>query len=367
MNYVKVGAGDTVWQRPTDWLAMPKVGANEEVAYLLHAVWNTTVNPCALLCNGTGTGYTVDWGDGTITNYNFNVKAERNYVYANVTSQLSIRGYKTVLIKVTPQSGAVITNFNIQQRHTSYNFDYRSKILDLVINYNALTALSINGANLSSLYLESAVIKRLPANQLSSSLINISPALKYFEVKNQITGTIDNPFGTILHGNLKVKMDISGVTSISKLAPYAATSYIDLSEVVMPSTFTQSSAFGSSYGTLALPNLTNKTINGSADYMFWSLGSNPNYHTIPAINMSSVTSTTGLLQISNSIIQRVLWYGLTRTHSFANQLLDAAALNEIFTNLGTANSGATITITGNPGANTCNQSIATAKGWTVIN
>jgi hypothetical protein len=46
--------------------------------------------------------------------------------------------------------------------------------------------------------------------------------------------------------------------------------------------------------------------------------------------------------------------------------LDATALNTLFGDLPTL-TGKTITITGCPGAATCDTSIATAKGWTVIN
>ena len=50
--------------------------------------------------------------------------------------------------------------------------------------------------------------------------------------------------------------------------------------------------------------------------------------------------------------------------SVASCNLNAAALNRLFTDLGTVTSG-TITITSTPGAATCNRSIATSKGWTV--
>ena len=50
--------------------------------------------------------------------------------------------------------------------------------------------------------------------------------------------------------------------------------------------------------------------------------------------------------------------------SVASCNLNAAALNKVFTDLGTVASG-TITITSTPGAATCNRSLATAKGWTV--
>lgn len=56
--------------------------------------------------------------------------------------------------------------------------------------------------------------------------------------------------------------------------------------------------------------------------------------------------------------------GSSMTMSLASCNLNTAALNRIFTDLGTVTS-ATITITGTPGAATCDRSIATAKGWTV--
>ena len=52
--------------------------------------------------------------------------------------------------------------------------------------------------------------------------------------------------------------------------------------------------------------------------------------------------------------------------SIANSQLSATSLNDLFTSLGTASGSQTITVTGNPGAPTCNTSIATSKGFTVV-
>ena len=56
--------------------------------------------------------------------------------------------------------------------------------------------------------------------------------------------------------------------------------------------------------------------------------------------------------------------GSSMTTSVASCNLNAAALNRIFTDLGTVTSGV-ITITNTPGGATCDRSLATAKGWTV--
>jgi len=106
------------------------------------------------------------------------------------------------------------------------------------------------------------------------------------------------------------------------------------------------------------------SISGNLDYSFYTVS----IDIFPYINLTGVTTLTNLFfSLSARILRRSLLTGATRSHSYANQLLDATALDEIFTNLGTAFSGSTITITGNPGASSCTQSIATTKGWTVVN
>jgi len=55
---------------------------------------------------------------------------------------------------------------------------------------------------------------------------------------------------------------------------------------------------------------------------------------------------------------------IKESFSILNCSLDAAALNELYTNLSTV-TGKTITVTGNPGVTGDNPAIATAKGWTV--
>ena len=89
---------------------------------------------------------------------------------------------------------------------------------------------------------------------------------------------------------------------------------------------------------------------------------------IPTFNTAAIPTSTGSLSTfsgCSSLCQGRI-DGLRFSISYANCKLSTAALNDIFTGLGTANSGSvTITVTGNPGAATCNTSIAIAKGWNV--
>ena len=91
--------------------------------------------------------------------------------------------------------------------------------------------------------------------------------------------------------------------------------------------------------------------------------------TVPALSMAAVTSTTSasILGTSNKPnLTSFLAYGSRYGFSLNTApALDAAALNTVFTNLGTPVGAQTITITGCAGAATCDRSIATNKGWTV--
>ena len=363
-SYIKVGTGaSTGWQRPSQWLAIPTVGANEEVFYGLHAVWNTTVNPCALLCNGTGAGYTLDWGDGTITNHSFNVRAEKNYVYSSLSADTEFRGYRQALVKVIPQAGAVITSFNLAQIVTGFNYTINMGWLELVVNFSTLTSQPVfenTGSRIIN-NCKSIVVKKTPT---ASSFIYIR-GLEYFEIKEITSTSVVQLFKSqsLILG--KIKLNLSHCTDLYALF-YQVSLFGDLSEIILPVTPCRYQNTLNYYvvSINTLPNIDNAVANNNGSEMF--SGSVNNMAIIPSINLSAVTTLTNWLS-STSLVIKINAYGAKVSHSIANQLLDATALNEYFTGLGTANAGATLTITGNPGAGTATTSIATAKGWTIIN
>jgi len=88
---------------------------------------------------------------------------------------------------------------------------------------------------------------------------------------------------------------------------------------------------------------------------------------IPALNFSSVSSAANTATLFSSVytIKRNQMTGLQYAVDISNQQLDSTALNEIYTNLGTASGAQTITVTGNWGTPNDNPAIATGKGWTV--
>lgn len=157
---------------------------------------------------------------------------------------------------------------------------------------------------------------------------------------------------------------------------------------------TGASMFTNCYSLVNIPdNFTNVTIITSMDNMFWNCYS---LQRIPGITIQSgqisgtiefsdvfrqcfslsrigpvdLTGNTGITSLANIFngaksLQRIGVIGFNQTFTIADCNLDTAALDELFTNLATV-TGKTITITGNSGAATCDTSIATAKGWTVV-
>jgi surface protein len=79
-------------------------------------------------------------------------------------------------------------------------------------------------------------------------------------------------------------------------------------------------------------------------------------------NNTEITNATGQLLVCRLPL-------IANTFSVASNQLTATELNALFGDLKdlTGVTAQTITITGNPGAGTCDQTIATAKNWIVVN
>jgi len=96
-------------------------------------------------------------------------------------------------------------------------------------------------------------------------------------------------------------------------------------------------------------------------YMFYECA---NLETVGDMGMANATNVSNMFTRCPKVTSLTL-RGLKVSILINAMNLSATALDAVFTSLGTANAGATINITGNPGAATCTKSIATAKGWGV--
>lgn len=133
--------------RPSDWLAMPTVNIGDEKICILNAVFNTATNFVSFKIWVTTGTYTVNWGDGTTTNYTSATVAERNYDYATVGAvnpTASSEGYRMAMITITPTTpGATIWAFDFRQpRHSSTTTikKYSSGFLEILMSAPNVTS-----------------------------------------------------------------------------------------------------------------------------------------------------------------------------------------------------------------------------------
>ena len=105
-----------------------------------------------------------DWGDGNITLHNSGTIAQYQYNYASVSnSTLSSRGYKQVMIKVTPVSGNLLT-CNFQQRFVTtpaQNLPYSSGFLECILSMPNATGITFGGITIRHAYCEKVDIKTI--------------------------------------------------------------------------------------------------------------------------------------------------------------------------------------------------------------
>lgn len=157
------GVPDGNYVRPSQWLELPAVTAGSQNIVGLFAVYNDESNVCAVQVQGA---YNVDWGDGTTGAFGNNVVATKRYdqtTYSGLTSNVvTNRGnnYKTLIIRITPQSGQNLTTINFCATPTGvtgYSSLASSQWLDIRMSAPNLTTLSVSNwyvNNISNRYLE---------------------------------------------------------------------------------------------------------------------------------------------------------------------------------------------------------------------
>jgi surface protein len=356
------------WVRPADWLPMPSMSDTDQAFYGLVAVFPNDSNFLALRASGA---YTVEWGDGTITNHAGNTTAEYLYDYdaAGLDGTESTRGYKQAMVKVTPQEGSNLTALSLNFRHSSQGANpYTAGWLDILCG----------SPNFSTTGL---VIGQTSATETVRK--NFVERVRILNLGN--TNTFSNRFQNLRALRVIELPDTSAVTTMANMFQNCS------SLQTVPLFNTQSvtnmaSMFEncSSLQTVPLFNTQNVTAMATMFSGCLSLQTVPLFNTqsvttmatmfngcnsltsVPALNTTAVSSSTNFNNMFASCnnLARIEAKDFRFSFSVATCKLSAAALDEIYTNLPTV-TGQTITVTGNWGTATDDPTIATAKGWTV--
>ena len=194
--YIKanVSASTKEWVRPSDWLPMPtNITSANQIFVGLHAVFESGQNYCAFSFTTSAGQYRVDWGDGTVSLHNSNTIAQKNYDYTSISnSTLCSRGYKQVIIKVTPVSGN-LSGCNFQQRFVTtpaQNQVYATGFLDCILsmpNASSGGSITFGGTTIRHSYVERFDVKTIGNVTSMSSMFTGCQSLQsvpFFNTQN---------------------------------------------------------------------------------------------------------------------------------------------------------------------------------------
>jgi len=156
----------TDWERPEEWLKLPEIEGVDKFVGLI-AIY-PDANFIAFKVEGN---YTVDWGDGTVTNHNSGSNAEKQYNYEEIAKigESSLE-YRQAIIQITPQPGNDIISIDLQVKHSHPNLpSYNNPWLEIAINAPKMTSLTVSGGYTPLIHTNSLAAFTLYANSLTNT------------------------------------------------------------------------------------------------------------------------------------------------------------------------------------------------------
>jgi len=305
--------------------------------------------------------FKVDWGDGAGWNlYAANTTAEKNLQWADYDAgTLCSRGYRQAIVTVEPQSGN-LTGLELRYRHSNAaaSSNTSSVWLDLRVACTGSPTITGSASQWYPRMLETVEIVSNISN--ASYLFFGCSSLQTVPALDTALGTnFTSMFAACYDLQFVPVLDTSSGTNFSNMFQYCySLQQVPALDTSAGTNF--SNMFQSCYALQQVPALDTSAGTNFSN-MFQSCYA---LQQVPALNTSLGTNFTNMFQ-SCSALQWSDVYGGKYAISYATANLSAAALDNIYTNLGTASGAQTITVTGNWGTSGDDPSIATAKGWTV--
>ena len=386
-RYIKAQAASTPsneWVRNPDWIAIPDITNGDNKMYGVMAVYENETNELTLRFGGGSC--TIDWGDGTSTTTSNLVLYTNTYDYATTTTpsitDADGKNYKTILFEVN-FSG---TTTSIYLDRTSGQGGYDTKLLDLSID--CITANVIRYTNVKvSTKLERLRVYNHIVNNLNTT-DRFLRSIRVFQYDVPLTGNYQNSFQYMGNALAPDGTPIDFTNSITSQAnstfTYATiqqignlsfsnatqltgtfslcTALTDVGTINVPSNTTFSSFFNNCISLKNVGTISTTSSLTSIRQMFLSCVS---LLGVEITNCSGITDTVNAFYLCYNLRSLILT-DITVGFDIRYSMLEADALDALFTSLGTANGSQTITITNNPGAATCDTTIATNKGYTIV-
>ena len=371
--YIKASASASTkeWVRPSDWLPMPtNITSADQIFVALHAVFESGQNYCAFLFTTSSGQYQVDWGDGTVTLHNSNAIAQKNYDYSTISnSTLCRRGYKQVIIKVTPVSGNLLT-CNFQQRFVTtpaQNQVYATGFLDCILSMPNATSggsITFGGTTIRHSYVERFDVKTIGNATNMINMFNNCSSLQSVPLFNtQNVTNMGNMFYNCSSLQSVPLFNTQNVTSMANMF-FGCSSLQSVPLFNTQNVIVMDSMFRSCFSLQSVPLFNTQNVTNMLN-MFRDCVS---LNFIPNFNTTLVTNFTTFASGCNSLDRCITIF--RNSVGLQNCQLSKDALVEVFTNLidRTSTTSATIDITGNWGASaltSADRLIATNKNYII--
>jgi len=333
-NFASAPATVTGWQRPEEWLALPRPNVGDHKAVGLFAVTNGN-NYVAIECSGQ---FAVDWGDG-LGPQAYTNSCEKNLGWGDYSaSTLTSRGYRQAVVTVTPRGTGVFDGLDFSLKHSAAANNSQVNWLDVIVSGPNISTASLfyrNNGQQSRMLEQFELVGVTSQTSMTSMFQNCSslqsvPALNTANVVNMTS---------MFYGCYSLQsvpaLNTANVTNMTLMFQYC-------------------------YSLQSVPALNTANVTNMS-YMFQYCSS---LQSVPALNTANVTSMSNMFQNCSSL-RSVELAGCVIDIAVNNCRLEGPALNALYTSLGTPGSSRTINVTGNPGTPFDNPTIATAKGWTV--
>ena len=381
------------WVRNPSWPAC-EADAGDNKIVGLYAVWpgdgvGAGGNFFAMTISGA---YTIDYGDGTTTNYTSGSTAYYEFDYNDAdlagtdapvtftsstdTVNRTAHGYSDGMI-VRFYNIVTTTGLDQEQAYYVINAATDSFQVSLTEGGSAVALTNDGSATLLPYKIATVTITPQAANDLTSvnffvkhnqaSLVN-GYSTGWLDIAiaapSCTTLTIGSSLTAVRHGFLeRVRINqLGNVTSFLNLFNNCRT----LKNVNVADTITSvtnmSNMFNSCHSLVSVPLFNTASVTN----MSTTFSNCSSLTSVPALVTTAVVSSTNFSNMfaSCSSLARIEAKDFKFTFSVASCKLSAAALDEIYTNLPTV-TGQTITVSGNYGIAGDDPTIATAKGWTV--
>jgi hypothetical protein len=349
----EIQSGGSGWVRNPDWLPLPEITAADNRFVGLFLVFEGEYNQTTVVL--TSGAANVDWGDGTsvVSNGALQTKV---YDYATISSPVKQyydgRNYKQVIVDITATGVGSLTQ-TILDANSTVNSGGANNFVDIALSFPSSSNVRL------SLFRKMPILERINLLNIGTSPIPVltdTNRLEVFSVGNTSSNTAQALF--VRSGKVDLSLGIN--LSSNNCAQLLQDSDVQFLGASVFSNCTSMNSFAQGANNLIYAEITapvnlglNNAFNGCASLK-----------TLILTGCDNVNNTGNAFNACVSLSKLIL-NGMRWGFSISQCNLTAQALNDLFTSLGTASGSQTIIVTGNPGAATCDTTIATAKGFTV--